>query len=631
VASRLEANAGKGPAVRRATGRTMTNGSTGGDAVGGGEHEAFVLLDDSLGRNGRCWLFERPLEVVRCDRPEEVEAALARLTAAGAEGLYAAGFLSYELGYLMEPKLAPLLPPDRAQPLLWFGLFDAPRELDPAAAGRWLEARATHGYQLGELRWSLGQDDYLTAARRVKEYIAAGDVYQINLTLKCLFDFTGDPVAFYQALRRRQRVAYGALVVAPDFQVLSLSPELFLRVEDGRAAARPMKGTARRGASPEEDAALALWLQGDAKSRAENLMIVDLLRNDLGRVAEIGSVKVTDLFTVESYPTLHQMTSGITARLRPDVGLAEIARGLFPCGSITGAPKVRAMEIIRELEPTARGVYTGAIGMLAPGGDALFNVAIRTVVLDGQGGGQLGIGSGIVQDSDLLVEWEECLLKARFLTDEREPFQLIETLRWEEGRGYYLLERHLDRLSRSAAYFGYPCDVEGVRARLSRTAASFTAAAMRTRLLLDEDGLIEIEARPMDRPRPDQILTFVISGLRVNSGDPFVYHKTTLRDLFDREFERQQNATGCDEVVFLNERGEVTEGSRTNLFIERDGDLLTPPVRCGLLAGTLRQDIIEESSLTVEERVLAPADLAAAERIYLGNSVRGLLPARRLA
>ena len=609
----------------------MSNGSTGGDATGAGEHEAFVLLDDSLRRDGRCWLFERPLEVVRCDRPEEVEAALARLAAAGAKGLYGAGFLSYELGYLMEPKLAPLLPAERAQPLLWFGLFDAPREFDAAAAGRWLEARAAHGYRLGALRWSLGQDAYLAAARRVKEYIAAGDVYQINLTLKCLFDFTGDPVAFYQALRRRQRVAHGALVVAPDFQVLSLSPELFLRIEDGRAAARPMKGTAPRGASPEEDAALGEWLQGDVKSRAENLMIVDLLRNDLGRVAEIGSVEVTDLFTVESYPTLHQMTSGITARLRADVGLAEIAHGLFPCGSITGAPKVRAMEIIRELEPAARGVYTGAIGMLAPGGDALFNVAIRTVFLDGRGGGQLGVGSGIVQDSDLLVEWEECLLKARFLTDEREPFQLIETLRWDEGRGYYLLDRHLDRLSRSAAYFGYPCDVEAVRAQLSRAAAGFTTVAMRVRLLLDEDGRMTLDSRPMDWPRADQALTFVISALRVDSSDPFVYHKTTRRDLFDREFERHRKATGCDEVVFLNERGEVTEGSRTNLFVERRGVLLTPPVRCGLLAGTLRQDIIEESSLTVEERVLTLADLEAAERIYLGNSVRGLMPARRLA
>jgi len=483
----------------------------------------------------------------------------------------------------------------------------------------------------GALRWSLDREAYIAAAGRVKDYIAAGDVYQINLTLKGRFDFDGDPMVLYQDLRRRQRVAHGALVVAPDFQVLSLSPELFLRIEDGKAEARPMKGTVARGASPEEDAVLRGWLRNDVKSRAENLMIVDLLRNDLGRVAEIGSVRVSDLFTVESYPTLHQMTSGITARLRADVGLAEIAHGLFPCGSITGAPKMRAMEIIRELEPEARGVYTGAVGMLAPNGDALFNVAIRTVLLD-ERGGELGIGSGIVQDSDLQVEWEECLLKARFLTDEREPFQLIETLRWERGRGYYLLDHHLDRITRSAAYFGYPCDPGAVRRRLAQEAERFTdEMAMRVRLLLDDDGAVTVESRPVEIPGSDHVLTFVISEQRVESGDPFYYHKTTRRELYDGEFARLQAATGCGEVVFLNERGEVTEGSRTNLFVERDGVLLTPPLRSGLLDGTLRRDMIENPSLTVEERVLTLTDLDTAERIYLGNSVRGLMQARRLA
>jgi len=613
----------------------MNNQVTGGTGARSGEGEAFVLLDDSLRRSGCCRLFEKPLEVVRCERPEEVDAALARLSTAAAEGLWAAGYLAYEVGYLMEPKLTSLLHRERSQPLLWFGLFDAPREFDAVAAGRWLAARATGDYRIGALRWSLSREDYLAAARRVKDYIAAGDVYQINLTFKGLFDVEGDPLALYRDLRRRQRVAHGALIVAPDIQVLSLSPELFLRIEDRCAEARPMKGTAARGAGPEEDAALRDWLHHDVKSRAENLMIVDLLRNDLGRVAEIGSVRVSDLFTVESYPTLHQMTSGITARLRADVGLAEIARGLFPCGSITGAPKMRAMEIIRELEPEARGVYTGAIGMLAPNGDALFNVAIRTLVLDGRGGGQLGIGSGIVQDSDPQVEWEECLLKARFLSDPRQPFQLIETLRWERGSGYYLLERHIERLVRSAAYFGYPCDPASAWRLLAREAEGFGAPGamrgdMRVRLLLDEDGAMSLDSRPLEITGPDQVLKFVISDRQVRSTDPFVYHKTTRRDLYDRELERNREESGCDEVVFLNERGEVTEGSRTNLFVERDGILVTPPLRAGLLDGTLRRDMIENPSLTVEERTLTPADLDSAERIFLGNSVRGLMHARRL-
>lgn len=595
--------------------------------------ETFVLLDDSLGRGAGSWLFEAPVEIVRCDRPEEAEAALSRIAEAGTRGLYGAGFLSYELGYLMEPKLAPLIPPDRQLPLIWFGLFDQPRALDPAAAGHWIEERSDgDDFRLDDLRSSAGRPDYLAAVARVKDYIAAGDVYQINLTFKYLFGFAGDPLAFYASLRRRQRVAHGGVVATDDFRVLSLSPELFLQIRDGVAEARPMKGTAARGASPEDDTALRAWLQGDEKSRAENLMIVDLLRNDLGRVAEIGSVRVTDLFTVESYPTLHQMTSGITARLRSGVGLAELARGLFPCGSITGAPKVRAMEIIRELEPEPRGVYTGAIGMVAPNGDAVFNVAIRTVVLDADGHGEMGVGSGIVQDSDPGAEWEECRLKARFLTEQRASFDLIETLRWQRGQGYYLLRRHLDRLAESAAYFGYPCDRQEVRRRLAAEAEAFGGeTAVRVRLLLDEDGRIGIEFRPMEMPGPETVLGFVIADRRVQSDDPFVYHKTTCRALYDGEFERLRAATGCAEVVFVNEHGELTEGSRTNLFVERDGVLLTPPVRCGLLNGTLRRELIESADPAVEERVLRPRDLEAADRIFLGNSVRGLMPARRLA
>ncbi len=595
-----------------------------------GRREPFVLLDDSLGLEGRCRLFEAPVEVVRCDRPEDAPAALARVADAARRGLYAAGFLSYELGYLLEPKLAPLLPAQRCQPLIWFGLFDEPQELDPAGAGRWVEERQAGGYRVDDLRLSVDRRDYLAAAGRVKDYIAAGDVYQINLTFKYLFGFSGDPLALYAALRRRQRVAYGAMVSAQDFQVLSLSPELFLRVREGVAEARPMKGTAARGASPDDDAAQRAWLRHDEKSRAENLMIVDLLRNDLGRVAEIGSVKVTDLFTVESYPTLYQMTSGISARLRPGVGLAELAHGLFPCGSVTGAPKMRAMEIIRELEPAPRGIYTGAIGMVAPNGDAVFNVSIRTLVLDGDGRGEMGVGSGIVQDSEPEVEWEECLLKARFLTEQREAFYLIETLRWERGEGYYLLERHLDRLARSAAYFGYPCDRELTRKRLEAEAEGFgDAPIMRVRLLLDEDGDLAIDATPMQLSGPETVLDFLISERPVESSDAFVYHKTTRRALYDEEFARAQADKGCGEVVFLNERGELTEGSRTNLFVERNGVLLTPPLHCGLLDGTLRRDLIENPQVATEERVLTLRDLDAAERIFLGNSVRGLMRARR--
>jgi para-aminobenzoate synthetase/4-amino-4-deoxychorismate lyase len=376
-----------------------------------------VLLDDSLAPDHCCSLFEGPVEIIRCEAPAEVDAALRRIQEATAGGLHAAGFLAYELGYLLEPRLAPLFPEGGDQPLICMGLFRNERRLSSGQALQWLEEQIGGSYELSELRLSMSREAYVEKFQKVLGYIAAGDTYQVNLTLKQLFRFRGDPLALYRDLRLRQPVAHGAVVSTPDFSVLSLSPELFMRIADGIVETRPMKGTAARGRNPEEDERLRRWLAQDEKSRAENLMIVDLLRNDISRIAETGSVRVTDLFTVETYPTVHQMTSGITARLRQEVGLHELLRSIFPCGSITGAPKIRAMEIIRALEPTPRGVYTGAIGTIGPDRRARFNVAIRTLMLHADGRGEMGIGSGLVHDSTAEAEFEECLLKARFLTE----------------------------------------------------------------------------------------------------------------------------------------------------------------------------------------------------------------------
>jgi para-aminobenzoate synthetase / 4-amino-4-deoxychorismate lyase len=408
--------------------------------------------------------------------------------------------------------------------------------------------------------------------------------------------------------------------------VLSLSPELFFRREGKHLSTRPMKGTAPRGRTPREDARLKTWLAVDEKQRAENLMIVDLLRNDLGRVAKIGSVEVTDLFTVETYRSVHQMTSGITAELRSDMGLEDMLSALFPCGSVTGAPKVRAMEIIGEIEAGPRGVYTGAIGHIAPSGDAQFNVAIRTVVLEGNRG-ELGIGGGIVADSKAEFEYEECLLKAHFLTKVDAPFDLIETLRFERGHGFHLLERHLARLQSSAAHFGYPFSREAVLAALEAEAARIDAPVALVRLLLAEDGIITVTSTPIELPTRDTVWRFVISDQRLDEKDPLFYHKTTRRQFFDREMERQKALTGCDEVVFLNNKGELTEGTRTNLFVELDGRLFTPALACGLLPGTLREELLDLPRAAASEAVLTRQDLLEADRIYLGNSVRGLIRA----
>ena len=591
----------------------------------------YVLLDNSLDDTSPCRLFERPRELVVAKKPEEVEIAIERLMAAQREGLYAAGFLAYELGYLMEPKLAPLLPEDRAVPLIWMGLFAEPRDLSRSEAAAWLAAQDDDDYRLDDLRLSWSREEYLAAFDAVKDYIAAGDVYQINLTFKYRFEFSGSPLALYSELRGKQRVRHGALIRTADFDLLSISPELFLRCKQGKAEARPMKGTAPRGRTPEEDDALADTLKADAKSQAENLMIVDLLRNDLGRTALIGSVRVNDLFTVERYPTVHQMTSGIEARLRPAIGLKDILGGLFPCGSITGAPKVRAMEIIRELESEARGIYTGAVGMIEPCGDLSFNVAIRSLVIQTSGAGEMGIGSGVVFDSDGQAEYEECLLKAEFLTRPYRPFQLIETLRWTKTRGYYLLERHLGRLARSARRFGFSFDAGRVEAALARETETFQAAACRVRLLLGEAGEITLAHVPIELPGPESVMSFALSDRPADSADPFFYHKTTNRAFYEDELARLQRLCGCDEAIFVNERGELTEGSRTNLFIEHDGVLLTPPLSCGLLDGTLRRELLESGEGTVREALLYPRDLDYAEAIYLGNSVRGLVRAEAAA
>lgn len=589
--------------------------------------QPFVLIDDSLSPGGNAWLFENPVEIVVCDDPDDVNEALDRIAGAGSRGLYAAGFMAYELGYLLEPRLAPLMPAERRQPLIWMGLFGEPLRLDRDGITRFLDAQAGNSSHAVEGRGqTVEREQYLAAIKRVRDYIAAGDVYQINFTFHHRFHLTGDPVSLYRDLRRRQPVAHGALLQGPDWHLLSLSPELFVEIDDGHAITRPMKGTAQRGATPAEDADIAAWLRADPKSRAENLMITDLLRNDLSRVALIGSVRVPDLFTVETYPTVHQMTSTVEARLRPGMGFRDIVERLFPCGSVTGAPKIRAMEIIHELETGSRGAYTGSVGIVAPNGDLRFNVAIRTLFVGAGGEGEMGIGSGIVHDSDPAAEYEECLLKARFLTAEHKDFQLIETMRWSRTDGFYLLERHLDRLEDSTRFFGIPCDIGAVRAVLADCVRGLTGK-QRLRLLLDQGGAAGATATAITLPDPPSALQYAMATRPIDSHDRHRYHKTTRREMLDVERERLAGETGCDEVLFVNERGELTEGSYTNLFVEKGGWLLTPPLSCGLLDGTLRRELLETGG-QVEERVLYPRDLEEADAVWLGNSVRGLQPAR---
>lgn len=598
--------------------------------TGAGLEETFVLLDNSTGRGAPSLLFSEPVEIVSAVSPEEVPQALERLEAGTAAGLYAAGFFAYELGYVLEPKIRDLLPEGRSVPLLWFGLYRAPREMSEREVDHWLATHTRSGsYQFTSVTCAWDQAEYETRFAAVQDKIRAGDIYQLNLTFKARFRLEGSPLTFYRDMRQRQRVAYAGIVDTGEVTVLSASPELFVEKHGQVVSTRPMKGTAPRAGTPEADADQRRVLASDVKQRAENLMIVDLMRNDLGRIAEVGSVEVTDLFTVETFRTLHQMTSGVRATLQDGVGLADLIRAIFPPGSVIGAPKIRAMELIRDYETEPRGVYCGAIGHITPHGGALFNVAIRTPVIFRGGQGEMGIGSGVVYDSVGAREYAECLLKMKFLTDPPKTFELIETLLHEPGTGYWLLEGHLKRLAASAAYFGYAYNEDKVRAALDGVVAGREGERLRVRLLLAEDGTVTVTAAEQPATSPDAVMRLAVSDTRLDSTNAFLFHKTTRRELYDREWQHYAETLKADEVIYLNERGELAEGSRTNVFVERGGRLLTPQLSSGLLPGVLRGALIAAGK--AKEAVLTLDDLATADAIYVGNSVRGLVKAELIA
>jgi len=578
-----------------------------------------LILDDAA--QGHAWAFARPIGTIRADVPAEVPAALAAMEAARTAGRHVAGYFSYELGYALEPRLAGLMPRARAVPLLWFGIFDVPEAVEgPAletAFDSWRDGRSYAGPL--EHEWS--EAAYRTRFDRVRDLIAAGDLYQANLSFRSRFAFAGDPLALYRSLRTQSAARYGAYVDDGERHILSLSPELFFEISaDGNITARPMKGTAAREPGSAADARAREELAASPKDRAENLMIVDLLRNDLGRIAEIGSVGVSDLFAIETYPTLHQMVSTVFAKLTPGATVQSIVRALFPCGSVTGTPKIRAMEVIAELEKGPRGVYCGAIGHFAPDGSARFNVAIRTLTITGDRG-ELGIGGAVVQDSVAAGEYAECLLKARYYEAARRPLELIETLKFSPDNGFVRADLHLARMARSAAAFGIAFDREPALRALNDAIAE-AKTDLRVRLTLDERGKFTCTVAPLG---PASVTwTYAISPLLCSSSDALARHKTNWRDLYDGEYARLTKAFGCNEVLFLNERGEVVEGSRTNVFIASGGKLLTPPLSAGALDGCLRRALMDEGRC--EEATLLPGDLTG--DVYLGNSLRGLMRAR---
>ncbi len=598
--------------------------------------EPFLLLDDARPEGASdARLYTAPREVVVARRADEVLSALARIEALRSEGLHLAGYLAYEAGLALEERFAPLAEGRTGAdgPLLWFGAFADYETIPAAAMPAWLAARTAPGLAgLGPLDPQLSPGGYLRNFSALQEAIAAGDIYQANLTFPLGGAFRGDPLAIYAALRPAAAAGYGGVLFDGTHWLLSCSPELFVALKDGAATAKPMKGTRPRGLDPAQDAALAAELSASVKERAENLMIVDLLRNDLSRVAKAGSVRVEKPFAVESYPTVHTMTTTIRAQLAEGNGTAELIRALFPCGSITGAPKIRAMELIDQIERDPRGAYCGAIGRIDPAGpngtsDAAFNVAIRTLRLtpgeNSRGKAVLGVGSAIVADSEGLAEWRECMVKGGFVRGMAGQFDLIETMAFTPDTGIGLLELHLERLKTSAAELGFLFDRHAVRNAIQALCFEADAPA-KMRLTVARSGAyaLEIAELPESWPAPAPC---AVLRLPVDCGDWRLRHKSSDRHFYEDGLIVARGA-GAVEALFVRDDGLVTEGCISNVFIKRGGQLLTPPAALGLLPGVLRRSLLDAGRAVEVELTLA--DLAGG--FLIGNAVRGLVPARLL-
>ncbi len=560
------------------------------------------------GVDGRWLRFCEPAGEVTAGTLGEVLPALAQVEAALAAGLYAVGMLAYEAAPAFDPAL--VVRAGGEFPLLWFGFYRAVRDFDwplivPPPAVRW--------------RAELAQADYLDAVSDIRRALGKGDCYQVNFTQRLRATWHGDPWAWFANAARG--ATHGAYLDLGRYVVASASPELLFARAGEMIECRPMKGTARRGRTLAEDRRLARALRHSSKERAENLMITDMARNDLGRIALPGSVRVPRLFEVQRHAGVWQMISRVQAQSRASP--SDTLRALFPAASVTGAPKVQAMRQIAERERSPRGIYCGSIGYAAPDGTASFNVAIRTLLVDRDTGqARFGTGSGIVWDSDPVAEARECRLKARALRRPPTPFGLIETLRWTPGEGFFLLQEHLRRLRDSAVWSGIRLPAGAAQAALQTAATGFAQAPQRVRLELSADGDLRVEAAPLHWPGR-RLWTLALAAAPVDAADPLLFHKTTRRDIYDQARAQQPTA---DDVLLWNRRGELTETTIANIAFLRGGAWHTPPLRCGLLPGTLRAALLREGR--IREGVLRRDELAATPALAVFNSVRGWIAAR---
>jgi len=586
-------------------------------------HPPFAVLDFRLDPHDRNPVFFRDIEeLITATRIEDVRDCLNRVQCAVRNGFHAAGFISYEAAPALDPAMI-TRPRLEDLPYVWFALCRQPEAVEPGDLPTVDLGDARRQNSAGKYRfdpWTpvLSPSDYGHCFERVMQHLCAGDTYQINFTFPLRSRLSGCLTSLYRDIEQAQAGNYCAWLHGGGWDVISTSPELFFSIHDGTITARPMKGTRPRGRTTAADREVRADLHTSRKDRAENVMIVDMLRNDIGRIAELGTVTVSNVFTTEKYPTVWQMTSTVRATLKPATDLVDIMAAMFPCGSVTGAPKIKSMAIINGLEAWPRGVYCGAVGYLKPGGEAVFNVAIRTLTIRPGGEVEYPVGSGLVADSVSGGEYEECLVKARAVTTAWDPdFRLFETLAYRPGSGFLLLDRHLNRLQDSAEYFDFTCRTDAVTAALHAAAAEWTKP-MRARLLLTREGTAEVEAAPLHERGFRTPRRVTLAGEPIDRDDVFHYHKTTRRVTYQRALAA---GAGADDVILYNAAGEVTESTMANLAVTIDGCWVTPPVECGLLPGTMRAELLDTG--VVSERVITVDELRTAEQLKLFNSVRG--------
>jgi len=603
--------------------------------------DCFALLDDSdaSAADARSRLYSSHIGTLICNSVEQMPVMLQQMQQALQQGQFAVSLFTYELGAAKHGIAPHVTASDVMQsPLAEILLFERCEKLSAEQVSAWLakhESKSPAG--IANLHPDISEAAFDNALACIHDYIAAGDTYQVNYTYRLRFDGYGSVHALYRRLRERQPVPYAALIAMPDGRaVLSLSPELFVRHDNGVLTVRPMKGTAAASGNAQQDDVSAHALAADPKNRAENLMIVDLLRNDLGRIAEVGTVTVDKLFDVQRYSSVLQMTSTVHAQLRYGVALPEIFDALYPCGSITGAPKHRTMQIIRELEAHPRGIYTGAIGWFDPPqsthtvGNFCLSVPIRTLQLQAQDElqirrGEMGVGAGIVHDSVASAEYEECRIKAGFLIDMPAEFELFETIHATRADGCRHIDRHLQRLRASAEYFGFAFDESKIRTQLHDACANFgEATPYRLRLALQADGGTVIQTEPLSEINDS--VNILLAQTPTDAGDIFLRHKTTIRTGYDAAW-RAAEQQGAFDQLFCNQESQLTEGGRSTVFVKLDGHWYTPPLSVGVLPGIMRAVLLEDMTWNAEEKVLTLNDLRKAEEVVVCNALRGVLPA----